>query len=275
MNPLLYQWHFDPLVLLLVLAFIVLHYRLSERKAPKKNTCFWSAIALILLTSCSPLHFLAMHVYFSAHMITHVILLLIAGPLLVISLPTAGSHPALQSISAFLHRRSWLAWMTGVGVMWCWHIPAVFTASIAPMQHFTAMPFLHTGSMLMAGVVFSWPLAGPSPEQRIHPLSGVLYLFTACLSCSLLGLLITFAPLEAFRPYPAFGPAMIGPTMIGPGMMGIPVNPWGLSPSTDQQAAGLIMWVPCCFVYLSACVYLLLRWFTAPISYGYSTTRHE
>jgi len=270
MEPVLYQWHFDPLVLLLVLALMFLHYRLSARTAPKKNVCFWSAIALILLTSCSPLHFLAMHVYFSAHMITHVILLLIAGPLLVISLPAAGSHPVLQYISAFLGKRSWLAWMAGVGVMWCWHIPAVFEASIAPMQHFAAVPLLHTGSMLVAGALFSWPLVGPSPEQRIHPLSGVLYLFTACISWSLLGLLITFAPLETFRPYPAFGPAMIGPTM-----KSMSINPWNLSPAADQQTAGLIMWVPCCFVYLSACVYLLLRWFSAPVTFTHPTTQHE
>jgi cytochrome c oxidase assembly factor CtaG len=38
-------------------------------------------------------------------------------------------------------------------------------------------------------------------------------------------------------------------------------NPWNLSPAQDQQAAGLIMWVPCCFVYLSGCLFLLYRWF--------------
>jgi putative membrane protein len=270
MEPLSYQWHFDLLVLLLVLALIFLHYRQSARTTTKKQLCFWSAIALILLTSCSPLHFLSMHVYLSAHMITHTVLLLIAGPLLVISLPADGSHPVLQSISGFLGKRSWLAWIAGVGVMWCWHIPAVFEASTAPNVHFSAMPLLHTGSMLAAGALFSWPLFGPFPEQRIHPLQGVLYLFTACISCSLLGLLITFAPIETFHHYPSFAPAMTAPTM-----KGMPINPWNLSPSTDQQAAGLIMWVPCCFVYLSGCVYLLKRWFTAPISYSYSTPKHE
>jgi cytochrome c oxidase assembly factor CtaG len=183
----------------------------------------------------------------------------------VVSLPATGSRPVLRSISTFLHKRSWLAWAAGVGIMWCWHIPAVFAASIAPMQHFAGMPLLHTGSMLIAGILFSWPLFGPFPEYRIHPLPGVLYLFTACISCSLLGLLITFAPTGTFYPYPAFGAAM--KAMTG--------NPWNLSPAADQQAAGLIMWVPCCLVYLSACLYLLQRWFAAPISFTYSTTKHE
>jgi cytochrome c oxidase assembly factor CtaG len=40
-----------------------------------------------------------------------------------------------------------------------------------------------------------------------------------------------------------------------------PENSWNISPAEDQQAAGLIMWVPCCFVYLSGCLFLLYRWF--------------
>ena len=43
----------------------------------KNRFCFWLAIALILMVTCSPLIYPGMHVYFSAHMITHVVLLLI------------------------------------------------------------------------------------------------------------------------------------------------------------------------------------------------------
>jgi cytochrome c oxidase assembly factor CtaG len=191
--------------------------------------------------------------------------LLLAAPLLVLSLSAAGSRSSFEKISAFLNKRSWLAWTAGVGVMWCWHIPVVLEASITPMQSFSAMPLLHTGSMLAAGILFSWPLFGPVPEQRIHSLPGVFYLFTACISCSLLGLLITFAPLGTFYAYPAANQPMNG--MTG--------NPWNLTPAADQQTAGLIMWVPCCFIYLTGCVYLLRRWFTAPASITYSTTSHE
>jgi len=136
------------------------------------------------------------------------------------------------------------------------------------------MPLLHAGSMLLAGILFSWPLAGPFPEMHIHPLSGIIYLSTACISCSLLGLLITFAPVNTFHHY----------GMAGSSMNGMPFNPWGLSPATDQQAAGLIMWVPCCFVYLSGCLYLLGRWFAAKdpntglepsISLNLSINEHE
>jgi len=158
--------------------------------------------------------------------------------------------------------------------MWCWHIPALFDASFTGMSGFTIMPLLHAGTMLLAGMLFSWPLVGPFPETHIHPLSGIIYLSTACISCSLLGLLITFAPINTFHHYGMARSLMNGRLS----------NPWGFSAATDQQAAGLIMWVPCCFVYLSGCLYLLQRWFAAkdpnigskaPISLTLSMTKHE
>jgi len=274
MEPLIYQWHADPFLLAGVVALVYLYYRISPQATARQRWCFWSSIGLILITTSSPLHFLGMHVYFSAHMITHVVLLLIAGPLLVMSIGSNPSPPGLKRMSGFLQRRSWLAWLTAVGIMWCWHIPFVFDASFAGMSGFTIMPLLHAGSMLLAGILFSWPLAGPFPEMHIHPLSGIIYLSTACISCSLLGLLITFAPVNTFHHY----------GMAGSSMNGMPFNPWGLSPATDQQAAGLIMWVPCCLVYLSGCLYLLQRWFATKepppgkepsISLTLSTTEHE
>jgi len=38
-------------------------------------------------------------------------------------------------------------------------------------------------------------------------------------------------------------------------------NKWGISSEMDQQIAGLIMWVPCCFIYLTAAMVLLKKWF--------------
>lgn len=243
------------MIILMVMLLIYFHYRKSGKQTLKTHLCFWSAISLILITTCSPLHFLGMHVYFSAHMVNHVILLLMAGPLLVMSIGARPTMPLLKQISLFLHKRSWVAWLIAVGIMWCWHVPFLFDRSFAPMGGFTVMPLVHTGSMLLAGILFSWPLAGPFPDLHIHPLSGVIYLATACISCSLLGLLITFAPIHTYQYYQEAGAAMRG--------MGS--NPWGFTPAADQQAAGLVMWVPCCFVYLAGCLYLLQRWFASQV----------
>jgi putative membrane protein len=255
--PVIYQWHLDIPITILAVFIVYLYYKIAGFKQQNMAFRFWVAIVLFLFTECSPLHFLGMHYYFAAHMITHVVLLLICGPLLVISIPNKNqseeSNP-LQHFSSLLHRYPWLAWLAGVGIMWFWHIPAIFDGSFTAMNdQFSVISALHAGSMLLAGILFAWPLFGPFKNYRIHPLAGIVYLFTACISCSLLGLLITFAPLNTFHYYANLNTIM---SMKG-------ANPWGLTLKSDQQAAGLIMWVPCCFVYLTGCIYLLQQWFAS------------
>nr|WP_254245210.1 cytochrome c oxidase assembly protein [Hymenobacter sp. BRD67] len=152
-----------------------------------------------------------------------------------------------------------MAWGAGVGIMWGLHVPAVFDASFTAMQNvFNPLPVLHAGAMLLAGALFSWPLFGPVPAQHLHPLAGVGYLFTACVACSLLGLLLTFAPADTYQHYARA--SWCGTASLAPDYA---TNAWGLSLADDQQLAGLIMWVPCCFIYLSGCVFLLARYFGA------------
>jgi len=254
-TPVIYQWHLDISIAILTLFIVFMYYKIGGLRQQKKVVWFWLAIFLFLFMECSPMHFLGMHYYFSAHMITHVVLLLICGPLLVLSIPNKNVSPkpaALQIFSSVIYKYPLLAWLAGVGIMWFWHIPAIFDASFTAMNnHFSAIPALHAGSMLLAGILLAWPLFGPFKNYHIHPLAGIVYLFTACISCSLLGLLITFAPLNTFHYYTNLNKLM---SMKG-------TNPWALTLKSDQQAAGLIMWVPCCFVYLTGCIYLLQQWF--------------
>jgi len=256
-TPVIYQWHLDISISILAVLIVYLYYKIAGFKQQNKAFWFWVAMVLFLFVECSPLHFLGMHYYFAAHMITHVILLLICGPLIVISIPNqplSEEPKALQRLSSLFYSFPWLAWFAGVGIMWFWHIPAIFDGSFTVMNdQFSVMPVLHAGTMLLAGILFAWPLFGPFKNYRLHPLAGIAYLFTACISCSLLGLLIAFAPLNTFHYY-----AGLSTTMNMNGM-----NPWGLTLKSDQQAAGLIMWVPCCFVYLTGCIYLLQQWFAS------------
>lgn len=81
---------------------------------------------------------------------------------------------------------------------------------------------------LVAGIIFWWPIFGAVPERRLSALATVLYLFSACLSCTLVGAYLTFSS----------------------------------GASSDQQLAGLLMWVPGCFVYLSAILVTVKRWYS-------------
>jgi hypothetical protein len=89
----------------------------------------------------------------------------------------------------------------------------------------------------------------------MSPLAGMVYLFTACLGCTLLGILIALSPIEVC-------PAFLHSTEEG-GMLALVRHRWGVSAAEDQQIGGLLMWVPACAVYLGGIVGQLARFYGA------------
>jgi cytochrome c oxidase assembly factor CtaG len=179
---------------------------------------------------------------FSSHMAGHVILLLITAPFSVLAMrerPEAKGGFAFR-ISRLLSATPFMNWIIGVGILWLWQVPAVFNALLTwdgPgfHRHLHILSFLHSGSLLLAGILFSWPLTGPYLAHRLSPPESLLYLSTAWIGCTLLVYLVEFA---------------------APGLYG------GLTVISrkDQQAAGLILWIPSCLLYLGGSIYLLREW---------------
>ena len=217
------------------------------------------SLGLLVLAACvaAPLPSMEARMPFSAHMMRHAALLLVAAPLLAMAIPASNVfRRLLVGVSVLTSRVPAAAWLCGVLVMWIWHVPGwynnigayttgiiscapsqpgiatISAAAIYPIAGVNLIPVLHEGSLLVAGFLFCWPLVTPYRALRIRPLHGVLYLASACVCCSLLGLLITFAPSGTYR---------------------------GIT-TTDQQTGGMIMWIPCCFVYLTASMCLLVQW---------------
>ncbi|NML65431.1 cytochrome c oxidase assembly protein [Hymenobacter sp. RP-2-7] len=256
------QWHASPALLLLVAGLAAAYFGLSGGRWQARGGLYFTALGLLALVEASPLHYLGMHALFSAHMVVHIVVLLLCGPLLVLGLPPALPSTVARRLARFsgwLRGHTWLAWLAGVGIMWGLHVPAVFDASFGGLDAAFGLPaLLPVVAMLLAGALFSWPLVGPTAEAHLHPLAGVVYLFSACVGCSLLGLLITFAPADTYQHYARAG--WCGTPSLAPDFAS---NPWGLSLADDQQAAGLIMWVPCCFIYLGGCMYLVAKYFMA------------
>src|SRR6201981_3947635 len=78
---------------------------------------FAAALAIFLLSFISPVNALANGYLFSAHMVQHILLVLIVPALLLLSLPRSFSlRPPLTSLSHPL-----IGWIAGVGAMWLWH----------------------------------------------------------------------------------------------------------------------------------------------------------
>jgi cytochrome c oxidase assembly factor CtaG len=207
-------------------------------------------LGVFVLTLVSPLNALADGYLFSAHMLQHILLLLIAPALCLMSLPRSVSLRPRSSLLA----NPLLGWFAGVGAMWLWHARPLCNAAVS--SHFVGA--LQVSSLLLLGGIFWRQILAPREEERISPPGAVLYLFSACVACSILGILITFAPVSVCPIYAQPPADELGIATL------IQVN-WGLTPERDQQIGGLLMWVPMCLVYLSAIIAQFARWFAQPI----------
>ena len=81
----------------------------------------------------------------------------------------------------------------------------------------------------------------PVVSGRLTPLPGIAYLFTACVACTVLGILLTFSPVTVCSVFAHVDDRL--------GVMPLLRGGWGLTPERDQQVGGLLMWVPACLVY--------------------------
>ena len=262
MKIILSYWHFDNISTSFILILCLLYAYAVNFTFRKKARYFFTGIFVVIVSVASPLHFFGEHYLFFAHMIAHVLLLLVAAPLIVMGIPLKNNfESSLKSFSKVLSRLPFLGWFTGAAVMWIWHIPYVYDRLfiMLPMgaqheMHMNALSYLHMLSLLLAGIIFYWPVINPYCQYRITPLPGILYLSTACIGCSVLGLLITFAPEGMYSHYSAMHDSY--------GLLSYIRNDWGISASIDQKIGGLVMWVPCCFVYLSVAMHLLMKFFS-------------
>ena len=211
---------------------------------------------LLLLDLVSPIDTLGDIYLFSAHVLQHFLLALIIPPLWLMGTPRRFAESALKyswirRIERVLARPA-VAWLLGVGTMLGWHIPALFNAALTN----DALHILQHLSFLVTGTIFWWPILGPLEARRMQPLPAIVYLFSACTACSLLGAVLTFTPAGWY-------PAYLNPED-RLGILRTIRTGWGLDPQTDQQFGGMLMWVPGCLVYLTAILGRLARWYGTP-----------
>lgn len=241
-NLLLEGWSFNVVPLVGCAVAVLLYVRAFGRRG--RWGYFAAAIGLVIFTLCSPLATIASGVLFSAHMTQHILLLLIIPALLLLGLP--------RDFGSRLPRSPWLAafgWAAGVGSMWFWHVPSLCDAAATS----SSVHGLQTGSLLAMGILFWWPILAPGDQQRLIPGLGIAYLFTACIACTALGIILTLTPVEVC---PVFRAPLTG-------------SSWAflrdrVSAERDRQIGGLLMWIPMCLVYVSAIMLELGRWLGAP-----------
>jgi cytochrome c oxidase assembly factor CtaG len=209
----------------------------------------WLLLAMALVT---PLHDLSRRL-FAAHMVEHELVMTLAAPLLV------HARPLGPFLWAFPRRsRKTIAEGTRIGAyllgwdiltiplvatavhgaaIWIWHIPGLFELALR-------VEWIHWAqhlSFLISALFFWWTMLQGRARERGYG-AAIFYLFFTAIHTSFLGILITLARVPV---YPSQSQV---------------AQSWGLTPLSDQQLAGLIMWVPAGMVYAIAALALAALW---------------
>ena len=249
-------WDWEPSVVIGCAALAAAYFAFARRRTAGQSFCFLTGTMLLLLDLVSPIDTLGDTYLFSAHVFQHFLLALVIPPLWLLGIPRPLAERACQRpwIARFerLLGHPVLAWSFGVGAMLAWHIPALFNAALAS----EALHIFQHLSFLVTGTIFWWPVLGPLAARRLGALPALVYLFSACAACSLVGAVLTFTP-------PGWYPAYLNPED-RLGILREIRTGWGLDPRTDQQLGGMLMWVPGCLVYLSAILARVARWYAEP-----------
>jgi cytochrome c oxidase assembly factor CtaG len=251
---LLHAWTWRPVPLGIVVAACAAHLARMRLSQPRRSLALLAATAAVVLALASPIDALARGTLFSAHMLQHMLLALVAPPLALLALPTAQGAPAVRRTPAVL------PWAMGVGAMWIWHAPALCNAAATS----DALRGLQNVSLLAMGTAFWLPIVGPRTDRRLSEMAAVAYLFTACVACTILGISIALSPVEVCSAY--------GHATDPLGALPLVRQGWGLTHGVDQQLGGLLMWVPGCTVYAAAILGVMARFYGTPHGHPQETS---
>ena len=255
-------WNLHPVLLggLLLTAWAYWRGQTSGPRRPIdtwRARCFTAALVALGLALLSPLDALS-GALASAHMVQHLLLLLVAAPLLALSAPSSailrGSPLALRRASGRWRRRLGLTrgnlgvlrhpaavWLLSVGVIWFWHAAAPYDATLDNQL----LHVLEHASFLVTAVLFWQVVVGGRGAARVSGGLGVLLVFAMAMQSVFLSVLLTFARTPWYSGYAQTTAS------------------WGLDPLTDQRLAGVIMWIPAGGIYLVVALALLVAWIRA------------
>jgi putative membrane protein len=255
----LLEWRFEPLALvtlLLAAAGYLWAVRRVSREHPANRPPRWrtgvfmSGLAVIGIALLSPIEAYE-GLLFSVHMVQHLLLELVAAPLLLAGAPITlalrvASPPVRRGLLRVLHSRAVrvlafpvVAWILFAAVNWGWHFSTLYNDALEiPVLH-----YLQHATFLGAALLFWWPVLGadPSPWRLPHPVR-LLYLFLAMPQNSFLGVALMSTTTVLYPHYLTNG------------------RTWGPSPLEDQQLGGVIMWVVGDVCFLAGMAVVIALW---------------
>lgn len=266
-----FEWRpvFILVLLLLALFYTRGWFRLRQKSRNKSLVPVWKLVGYLFalltlgLALMSFIDILGASLFYF-HMIQHLMLTMIAGPLVMLAdpmpitlwgMPDQFRRAVGQGLSRLLHRnspyRNILKQVTSPAVsyilmlvlLWGWHDPNLYNLALrSPFWH----DFEHL-SFFYSSIIYWWHVTGAGP--RIRPLMSrprrILYLFGGVPSTFLPGVVISFSTTIIYTYYLTAPPAP---------------EPFFMTPINDQIIGGIIMWVPGSMMFFVGALVLIGRW---------------
>ena len=230
----LVHWNFEPSVILGLpgasVAFAFLQRQPGLATSRGRQACFGAALILLVVALLSPLDELSDRYLLIAHMIQHLLMVLLIAPLLMRAMP-----------------RPWGARLTINPVLAFGLFNGVFALSHVPLWYQTTLVYepLHVLEhvlYLLTGIINWLPIVNPAYERRLAEPMQMLYLFFETLPMFLIGALLSLSDSAVY-------PLYLRAARIA-----------GISAIEDQSLAGLLMWIGGSFFYLGALTLVFFRW---------------
>jgi len=261
------DWPLDPWILFPLLIAMGLYLRgwTLLRRARHRRITVWTALAFlagfaaIFVALSSPIDELA-GLLLQVHMTQHLLLTMVAPPLIWLGAPLAPTLRGLPQpiavvaarlLSLRLVRRLKIVghplatWSVFVACLLVWHTPAAYELALG--SH--AWHHLEHACFFAAGLLFWWPVIQPWPSSPAWPRWTMIpYLVLADLQNTALASVLTFADRVIYPTYSSV------PRL------------WAISALEDQATAGVIMWVPGSIAFLCALAWVIGQQLAPPVA---------
>lgn len=260
-----FSWTTDPALLWVILA-ASLYWLGGRGVAPRPSAArrwrvaaFVAGLVTIVVALASPIDDWADQLQW-AHMVQHVLLLLVAPPLLALARPWNRMWHGLpldvrRRVAREVTRGRWSgalrrtarflgdpipSWLLFTVTLVAWHLPFAYDATLrSPVIH--AMEhalFFGTGLLFWTRVIDSPPWRSPLPQG-----ARAVYLASALVVSWMLAIVLAVASSPLYAPYAQETS-----------------RPGGITALADQQLAAGVMWVPGSIPFTIAIIFIIYRW---------------
>jgi putative membrane protein len=256
-STILGSWTLEPVTVALLVGSLVWYVWAAGRfrlrtGAPYRGTKpFVLGLGAVTLALVSPIHRYS-ELLLSVHMVQHILLTLVAAPLLLLGAPVTlalRTHTSAEARRWFLRvlhsgvvrvlTNPVVSWGLFAAVLWGTHFTQIYELSL---EHEWIHSLEHAAYLGSALLFWSPVIArDPSPVRISHP-ARILYLFLAMPQMTFLGLAIYGSDQVLYRSYLS-GAAALGISAIG-----------------DQHLAGALMWATGMFLIVPALGFVLMDW---------------